>query len=67
MDCLTVRADAPVNPLLETLLRCMFSIASTLEGRRWSMTSLIDGSSLLLQNILTADQGTQGHKMEALS
>ena len=48
IDCLTVRADAPVRPLLVTLLRCMFCMASTLDGRRWSMTSSICGSSLPL-------------------
>ena len=56
MDCLTVRADAPVKPLFETLLRCMFSIASTFEGRRWSMTSWISGSSLSLQNIFATGE-----------
>lgn len=47
MDCLTVRAEAPVRPLLETLLRCCCLMASLLEGRSSprSRTSEISGSS----------------------
>lgn len=55
MDCLTVRAEAPVRPLLETLLRCCWFMASVLDGRSSprSRTSVIAGSSLE-KNIMTA-------------
>ncbi len=47
MDCLTVRAEAPVRPLFETLLRCTWFMASALDGRfsPRSRTSEISGSS----------------------
>jgi hypothetical protein len=47
IDCRTVKADAPVSPRFETDFRWVFCIASTVDGRRWSSTSLISGSSFL--------------------
>jgi len=44
MDCLTVKADAPVRPLLATDLRPMLATASALEGCRWDRTSSLLGS-----------------------
>lgn len=55
MDCLTVKADAPVRPLLEMLLRCWLSNASAVDGCRWRRTSSILGSSL--ENNMVAKGG----------
>lgn len=53
MDCLTVKAEAPVSPLFDTDLRWACWIASTLDGRRCEATSAGVGSSLF-QNIVSA-------------
>jgi hypothetical protein len=53
MDCLTVRALAPVRPLLLTDLRCCCCMASTLDGRRWLWTSAGVGSSLLKRPMMS--------------
>ena len=58
MDCLTVRAEAPVRPLLETLLRCCWFMASVLEGRS-SPRSRTSGSSFE-NNILAAVEKGKG-------
>ena len=63
MDCLTVRAEAPVRPLLETLFSRALAMASTLEGRRWFRTSSILGSSLR-PNIVVVDGWERGRGQE---
>lgn len=61
IDCLTVREEAPVKALLETLLRCFCSTASLLDGRRWSRTSMTSGSSSLPnQPMLTSGGNVEG-------
>ncbi len=54
IDCLTVRAEAPVRPLLDTLFRCCCLMASVFDGRRWLETSEVSGSSLE-KNMIAAD------------
>ena len=57
MDNLTVRAEAPVRPLLETFLRCCWFMASVLDGRSSprSRTSVISGFSF--ENSMLAEEG----------
>ncbi len=50
IDCLTVRADAPVNFTFDALFLCRRVMASAFEGRRWLEMSEVSGSNLPILN-----------------
>jgi hypothetical protein len=61
IDCLTVKADAPVRPLLDTDLRWVLCIASALEGLRCCAISSGWGSVESFQNIMGDCSADRAH------